>query len=361
MGRKAQLSRRDFMRNSLLVGAGLATPALLDALGTRRTRAQNAPLRAAMSNDGLAASWCAQGKAAAEQWGRWLGVEITWFDGQLDGDIQRGAVEAMAAESWDFVAIQAHEINILQEPVQTMINNGIPVIAMDTLIAPIERQRQMGILSLIAPDNVFMSESVVRALIEKMGGEGKIAMTGGSQGHTGAQGRAQGFSNVVSQFPNIEVVDVQWTDWNTNRAVEIWLDLISQHPDIRAGFLHSDDLALAAREVAEDLGLEDQILFASVDAMVPAIQAVLDGRLVATVRNPSPRIHGSAVLMGTVAATLGMEQARTVIPDFIPADGPVITNDVDVNPTFVETPWRLRSYGQSTAAGALWLQEQLIF
>ena len=31
------------------------------------------PLKAAFSNAGLGATWCAQGKQAAEQWGKWLG------------------------------------------------------------------------------------------------------------------------------------------------------------------------------------------------------------------------------------------------------------------------------------------------
>ena len=41
------------------------------------------PMKAAFSNAGLQATWCAQGKQAAEAWGKLMNVEITWFDGEL--------------------------------------------------------------------------------------------------------------------------------------------------------------------------------------------------------------------------------------------------------------------------------------
>ena len=44
----------------------------------------------------------------------------------------------MASQSWDFVAIQAFGIGTLTAPVQKMIDAGIPVIDMDTLIAPLD-------------------------------------------------------------------------------------------------------------------------------------------------------------------------------------------------------------------------------
>ena len=40
-------------------------------------------LRAAFSNIGLQVSWCAQGKEAAEYWGRLFNVDVTWFDAEL--------------------------------------------------------------------------------------------------------------------------------------------------------------------------------------------------------------------------------------------------------------------------------------
>ena len=92
---------------------------------------------------GLQATWCAQGKQAAEFWGKLFNVDVTWFDGELSAPKQRAAIDNMASQQWDFVAIQAFGIGTLTDPVKKMIDAGIPVIDMDTLIAPLEEINQL--------------------------------------------------------------------------------------------------------------------------------------------------------------------------------------------------------------------------
>src|SRR6201996_5013184 len=179
-----------------LLGSAGGKPALADAVGR-----SDKPLKAAFSNAGLQATWCAQGKQAAEYWGKLYNVEVTWFDGQLDAVKQRAAIDDMASQKWDFVAIQAFGIGTLTQPVQKMIDAGIPVIDMDTLIAPLE---SINVHTFLAPNNEFMGAAVTQALVSKLGGKGKIIMTQGALGHTGAQGRARGFDSVIKNNPGME-------------------------------------------------------------------------------------------------------------------------------------------------------------
>ncbi len=361
MAKKERMNRREFMMSSLLLSAGIAAPTVLSLLEHRRVSAQDRPLRAAMSNTGLSISWCAQGKDAAEMWGEFLGVEIVWMDSQVDASIQRGVTDQMATQDWDFVAIQPVSIGTLVEPVKAMIDRGIPFIGMDTLISPIDEMEEMGVLSFVSPDNVFMSEAVVTEVVKKMGGRGKIVHTWGVEGHTGSQGRGQGFRNIMAQYPDIEVVDDQPGDWDPARVAAIWEAALNRHPDITGGFLHNDDMALAARQVVENAGLGDQIFIGGVDAMLPAIDAVNEGRLVATARNSAVRVHGHAMVVGWAAATLGLDVIREQVPFFLLADGPAVTANIDANPALAAEPWKLRGYGRNTALGLRWLEEQLLF
>ena len=79
------------------------------------------------------------------------------------------------------------------------------------------------------------------------------------------------------------------------------------------------------------------------DAQPPALQAVLDGRMLATVRNPSCRIHGGAIIAG-VAAVAGGEKpgsgSNGTIPKHIIADGPVVT--------------------KANAPGMMWMEEHFL-
>lgn len=90
-----------------------------------------------------------------------------------------------------------------------------------------------------------------------------------------------------------------------------------------AAFFHSDDMALAAYEVMKAHG-RTSILIGGVDAMPPAIDAVLEGRVFATVRNPSCLIHGGAVVAG-VAAVTAAGNGGTGVPRRVVTNGPVVT------------------------------------
>jgi ribose transport system substrate-binding protein len=333
---KEAATRRDVFKK---LGSTALAGALIGSLGFDPALAQelkksSKPLKAAFSNAGLQATWCAQGKQAAEAWGALMNVEVTWFDGQLDAVKQRAAIDNMASQQWDFVAIQAFGIGTLTAPVQKMIDAGIPVIDMDTLIAPLD---QINVHSFLAPDNEFMGASVTQALVSKLGGKGKMVMTQGALGHTGAQGRARGFESVVKNNPGIEVLDTQPADWDVSKVARIWETLLTKYPEIDAAFFHNDDMALAAANVMKAKG-RTNILLGGVDAMPPAIAAVQDGRMFATVRNPSCRIHGGSIVAG-VAAVAG-EKTGEGIPKNIVTDGPVVT--------------------QANAAGMQWMENHFL-
>src|SRR6202047_4404699 len=127
--------RRVFLTGAS-VGGAVATLGVLGiseamAAGIAAGRSEK-PLKAAFSNAGLQATWCAQGKAAAEYWGKLFNVDVTWFDGELAAQKQRAAIDNMASQKWDFVAIQAFGIGTLTAPVHKLIDAGPPVIHMDT-------------------------------------------------------------------------------------------------------------------------------------------------------------------------------------------------------------------------------------
>lgn len=341
--RRSEIDRRRFLRNAGLGAAAaggafaglMGDPATMMAMAQELQRSEK-PLKAAFSNAGLQATWCAQGKAAAEAWGKLFNVDVTWFDGELSAPKQRSAIDTMATQDWDFVAIQAFGIGTLTDPVNKMIDKGIPVIDMDTLIAPLE---SINVHTFLAPDNEFMGAAVTRAIVDAMGGEGGIVMTQGALGHTGAQGRARGFHSVVDGMSGIEVLDEQPADWDVTKATRIWDSLLTKYGDkIKGAFFHNDDMALAAQNIMKARGRTD-IIVGGVDAMPPALEAVIDGRMHATVRNPSSRIHGGAIVAG-VAAVVNGEKTGEGIPKHVITDGPVVT--------------------KANAPGMLWMQNHFL-
>jgi ribose transport system substrate-binding protein len=337
-------NRRDLLRASAATMAGAAlfggmalTPAVAAEMAMAAGRSDK-PLKAAFSNAGLQATWCAQGKQAAEYWGKLFNVDVTWFDGELNPTKQRAAIDDVASQKWDFVAIQAVGIGTLTAAVEKLIKAGTPVIDMDTLIAPLDK---IDVHSFLAPDNEFMGAAVTQALVDSIGGEGVMTMTQGQLGHTGAQGRARGFMSVVKKYPKIEVVDTQSGEWDVAKTSRLWDTLLTKYPKIDAAYFHNDDMALAAYNVMKTHN-RTSIKVGGCDAMPPALAAVADGRMLATVRNPSCRIHGGAIIAG-VAAVLSGEKTgdgNGMIPKNIITDGPVVT--------------------KANAPGMMWMEEHFL-
>ena len=161
-------SRRGFVKGSLSgMGAALAAfginPALAQEMGKAAGRSDK-PLKAAFSNAGLQATWCAQGKQAAEYWGSLFNVEVTWFDGQLDAVKQRSAIDNMASQKWDFVAVQAFGIGTLTAPLQKLIDARYEFYAADDF----PNTRKLSYQQLLDLDVVYAGspERVAEQLID---------------------------------------------------------------------------------------------------------------------------------------------------------------------------------------------------
>ena len=320
--------------------AGISALAVSLGVGTRVTAAEairsvglipedlpEKRFRAAFSEVGNQSTWVARGRDTSIFFGNLLGVEVTSYDGQLLVEKQLQDMQDIANQDWDFVAVHPSSSNALIDPANAIIAKGIPLIDMDTrLVQDPAEFAQFGHLTYFEPDNIYMGETVAKQLFDAIGGEGQVIHTQGQLGHTGAQGRAQGFTNMLQQYPNIEVVDETPGDWDINKVSPLWQDLLQRYPDVKGGFFHSDDMALAASEVVQQAGAADRVKLVGVDGLQNACEAILADRLFASVINPTGRIHGGAVWAGYLVAS-GTDRHEGEIPKFIRTDGGPITKD----------------------------------
>jgi len=318
----SELSRRNFLEWSAgcagvaaLAGCGERPPAVPPASGKR--------YKAAVSNAGLKATWCAHGMETAKRWGAWLGIDVTEYDSQFSVEKQLRDVEDMATKDFDFVAIQAYGINTLATPVKQLIERGIPVIDMDTRIVP--ENEDIGLWTFVTPDHERQGAQATEAVVKAMDYRGKIVHTQGALAHSGARLRAKGFHKVVSKYPDIEVINEQPGDWDINKVGRIWDDLLVKHRHIDGAFLHNDDMAMAAVQAVKRSGQDRRIVFGSIDAQERGIKGVMNGDLVVSVMNPAGRIHWTAVMVGYAAIALG--ETKADVPDEIWIDNPVVTRE----------------------------------
>ncbi|MGE0609054.1 MAG: sugar ABC transporter substrate-binding protein [Pirellulales bacterium] len=321
-------SRRSFLENlaagtglgmaSLLAGCDSGQPAPASADGPRR-------LKACFSNAGLQSTWCKLGKDTAELWGRLLGVDVSWFDGEFDSGKQREKIDLAIDDDWDFCCFQAVQIDSLAEPVKKLKKRNIPVISMDTMLVAAEEMRDTGVWLEVTPDQEFMGASSTKALMDKIGGQGKVIHIGGLSAHSGAQGRRKGFERIAAEYPDVEVLGggVRWCDWKKEKARNEFETLLAQSTDPIAGaFFHSDDMAIACIPALEGTIHKDMVITA-VDGQKEGLTAIREGRLYASTVNPVCLIHMTALVLGQFMVR--NQEPVDSVPLEIITPGPLVT------------------------------------
>ena len=346
---KKSVKRRDAFKGSFAmlgalavatgVGRGTTAEAAVASLGLLPEDLPSKQFTAATSEVGFISTWVSHGVDVARFFGDLLGVEVTSFDGELAVEKQLQDMQSIATQDFDFVAVHPGASDALADAARQVVDSGKTLIIMDTrLIQDPEEFQQFDYLTYLEPDNIYMGETVAKQLFDAIGGEGQVIHTQGQLAHTGAQGRAQGFANILQQYPNIEVVDETPANWDPAQSASLWQDLLQRFPDVKGGFFHSDDMALGAASIVEAAGLQEQIKLVGVDGLKNAAEAIMEGRLHASVINPSGRIHGGAIWAGYLTLS-GTDNAEGGVPKFIRTDGGPITAD--------------------NAAGYIWLHDNM--
>jgi len=321
-------SRRGFLKQASL-GAGVGLGALLTgcedsgsgpAGGGRR-------LRAAFSNGGVFHPWCNTGLEAAKLWGKLLNVEVVYFDGEDSSDKQRDKIDLMVGGDWDFFCCQALQTGALAEPVKQLAKRGIPVISMDTLLVEKDLQREAGVWTHVSADQVEMGMASTRYMMKRIGGKGKVIHIGGSDHHSGARGREEGFEKVRALYPNVEVVggDTRWCDWQPEKARNNFEAMLQQAAEPIAGaFFHNDNMALASIPALEGTIHKDMVV-TSVDGQEIGLAAVEDGRIAATAVNPASAVHMMALAIGRYIVING--EKIDDVPDEFPLPTPLVSKE----------------------------------
>lgn len=301
-------------------------------------------MKAAFSEVGAASTWVAHGIETSKFFGSLLGVEVESFDGTFNDEKQLQDMQQIATGDYDFVAIHPSASDAYVEPATEIIGKGIPLVVMDTrLVQDPVAFAEFGHLTYLEPDNIYMGSTVAKVLFDTIGGEGQVVHTQGQLSHTGAQGRAKGFNDLLASYPGIEVVDETPADWLADKTASLWQDLLTRYPDLKGGYFHSDDMALAASSVVESAGMQDQVKIVGVDGLRNACEAILQDKLLASVINPSGRIHSGAMWAGYLKAS-GTDQYKKdygEFPKFMRMDGGPITKD--------------------NAAGYIWLGDNYLY
>jgi ABC-type sugar transport system substrate-binding protein len=184
----------------------------------------------------------------------------------------------------DLIMILPEAAEALSPVVDEAAAAGIPVILIDSETASTNYTARVSV------DNRDIGIRGGQFASYSLNGHGKVIEVLGVKESSSTLERRRGFHDVISNYPDIQVIDSCETNWTYESAFPLLDSLIALHPDVDLIAAYNDPLAIAAYDACQKHNLNKKPIIMGIDALAgegQGIQCVLDGKIDATCTNPT--------------------------------------------------------------------------
>lgn len=206
----------------------LWNPEFNDVVDTSKYK-REAPFVIGFSNAGVADGWLVTFKhgvewAAAQNRDRIGKFIIT--DANWDADKQIRDIQDLMNQDIDLLLVNPVTLEALDPVLRRTMRAGTPVVSVVRRVKSDE-----AFVSFVTASDTALARLSAQWLVETLNGSGKIIVLPGQAGASPAEFRLRAAREVFGQYPGIEVLSVQYTDWSPAKGKEIMAALIQTHGD----------------------------------------------------------------------------------------------------------------------------------
>ncbi|MDQ3542071.1 MAG: ABC transporter substrate-binding protein [Chloroflexota bacterium] len=236
-----------------------------------------------------------------------LGHELVYTDAGGSEAKQISDVDSMIAQQVDLIFLAPRSEKPLAQAVLKAKAAGIPVILLDRDVDHEIAEPGEDYVCFIGSNFVQEGARAAEWLATTMGGTATIIELEGTTGSSPAIDRQKGFRDFLAGtyaseenlgtpapapeggFPDMQIVASQTGDFARDEGRQVFETLYQANPEANAVYAHNDEMALGAIAALEAAGKipGTDVIIVSVDGSRDALQAIVDGKLGATVEcNP---------------------------------------------------------------------------
>jgi galactofuranose transport system substrate-binding protein len=235
---------------------------------------------------GAESEWRAANTKSIKETAEQLGIELKFLDAQQKQENQIEAVRKLIIQRVDLIGISPIVETGWDEVFREAKDAGIPIILVD---------RRADVpddlyVTYLGSDFLEEGRKAARVLTKLVNAKAQIVELVGTIDSAPANDRYQGFREALRNFPEMEIIDSQSGDFTRAGGKEVMQAFLKKYGNsITAVYAHNDDMALGAIAAIEEYGLRPgvDIKIVSVDAARGAFEAMIDGKLNATIEcNP---------------------------------------------------------------------------
>ena len=215
---------------------------------------------------------------AAKQYEK-MGVIINYEYLAPDRASAQDQIQRLADASergFDVIGVDVADVGVVTPVINKLIEDGHKVMTFSSSDA----DKEDGCNRIAYVGNTHNYEDgaeLTKALCEKLGYRGEIAVLVGTQGAPCHEDRALGAKDVVAEYPDMEIVATAYDEDSVENAYELTLGLLERHKGL-AGIVcwNMSNPVGAARAVIE-AGREDEVAIVGMDHDQEALRYLRDG------------------------------------------------------------------------------------
>lgn len=227
---------------------------------------------------------------AAQEEAESLGYETSVASHDDDPNKQSELIDAAISNGAKAIVLDNAGADASIGPVQKATDAGIPVFLIDREI------NETGIAKAqIVANNAQGAAAVAEEFVKALPDGGKYIELTGKESDTNAGVRSEAFASVISQYPNLVQAAKETANWSQDEAFQKVETLLQRDPDIQGIIAGNDTMALGAVAAVEAAGLSGKVVIAGFDGSPDAVQAIKDGKMLATGLQPAVLISQLAV------------------------------------------------------------------
>jgi inositol transport system substrate-binding protein len=242
------------------------------------------------------------------------GYEIQFLDAQGDIGRQLSQVQSLAAQGVDAIIINPVDTAATSRMTGEAVLQNIPLVYVNR--EPEGNDLENDGVVFVGSDQKVSGEMQMRALAEKLGGEGNVAIMLGELSSGATHQRTEGVKEVAAEYPGIKIVAEQPADYQRTQAIDLMTNWIVGGQEINAIAANNDEMAIGALNAMRQLGISpEEITVGGIDATRDAIESMQGGELAVTVFQ-DPVGQGGGAVKAAINLAEGNEVEKTTLVPF---------------------------------------------
>lgn len=248
---------------------------------------------------------------AAKRYGVEVDVQYCSSADDITGQVAIG--ESVVAQDYDIYIMTSLADDTMSSVVDLAHNKGKLVVnAISQVISNAD--------CYFGYDQYLMGQTAGEYVVDKLGGQGKVAVVMGAVGTEVNTQRTKGFEDAC-KAGGLEVVAELAAEWDVETAMNMAADALTTDPDIKAFFCVNDNMAISVAEAVNNKGLQGECIVIGVDGISATYESMAAGGQTATVDSFGVE-SGERCLEMAIRLLMGQDVNRCVI-------GPVVVVDND--------------------------------